>query len=110
MSVLDDLLASLTGDCAVRHVLVGAHLTAVCSSRCGLAATVVDDRPHQRAVRDAGRLHLKSARELAEYARSDDPTEASIGVAAINSLIAVDETAITAMDVMFRGMLREPTS
>ncbi len=95
MGILDDLLASLTGDCAVRHVLVGAHLTAVCSSRCGLAATVIDDRPHQRKVRDAGRLHLKSARELAEYARSDNPTEASIGVAAINSLIVVDETATT---------------
>jgi uncharacterized protein (DUF4213/DUF364 family) len=41
--------------------------------------------------RDVGRLHLKSARELAEYARSDNPLEASLGVAAINSLLDVDE-------------------
>jgi len=43
-------------------------------------------------VRDVGRLHLKSARELAEYARSDNPLEASIGIAAINSLLDVDES------------------
>jgi uncharacterized protein (DUF4213/DUF364 family) len=42
-------------------------------------------------VRDAGRLHLKRARELAEYARSYNPVEAGIGVAAINSLLEVDQ-------------------
>ena len=39
-----------------------------------------------------GHLHEKSARELAKYARSDNLLEASIGVAAINSLLAVDES------------------
>jgi uncharacterized protein (DUF4213/DUF364 family) len=39
-----------------------------------------------------GRLHLKSARELAEYARSDNLLEASLGIAAINSLLDVDES------------------
>jgi hypothetical protein len=38
-----------------------------------------------------GRLHLKSARELSDYALSDNPLEASIGVAAINSLLDVAE-------------------
>jgi uncharacterized protein (DUF4213/DUF364 family) len=37
-------------------------------------------------------LRLKTARELAEYARSDNLLEASIGVAAINSLLDVDES------------------
>jgi hypothetical protein len=41
-------------------------------------------------VRDVGRLHTKSARELAELARSDISLEASIGLAAINSLLEVD--------------------
>jgi uncharacterized protein (DUF4213/DUF364 family) len=38
-----------------------------------------------------GRLHHKSARELAEFARSDNLLEASIGLAALNSLLAMDE-------------------
>lgn len=92
MSILDDLLANLPDDVAVRSVLVGAHWTVVCSRHCGLASTVTGDRPHGHAqVRDVGRLHLKSARELAEYARSDNSLEACIGAAAINSLLDVDE-------------------
>jgi len=38
-------------------------------------------------VRDVGRLHTKSARDLAGYARSANPLEASIGMAALNSLL-----------------------
>lgn len=92
MSILDDLLATLP-DAPVRTVLVGAHWTVVCSRGCGLASTITGDKPHgHAAVRDVGRLHLKSARELAEYARSDNALEASIGVAAINSLLDVDES------------------
>jgi len=56
-----------------------------------------------RRVRDAGRLHTKRARELAEYARSEIPLEASIGLATINSLLDVDEdqaVEINAVDVL----------
>ncbi len=107
MNILDDLLASLPQDGAlVRNVLVGAHWTVVCSGtsptggrHCGLASTITGDpqdgssrKPHgHEQVRDVGRLRLKSARELAEYALSDNLLEASIGVAAINSLLEVDE-------------------
>lgn len=92
MTVLDDLLASLPeGDVRVRQVLVGAHWTVVCSRHAGLAATLMPERPHGHArVRHVGRLHERSARELAELARSEDLLEASIGVAAINSLLDVD--------------------
>jgi len=104
MSILDDLLATLPDDAAVRSVLVGAHWTVVCSRGCGLASTITGDKPHGQAqVRDVGRLHLKSARELAEYARSDNPLEAGIGLAAINSLLDVDErnaVEINAADVL----------
>jgi uncharacterized protein (DUF4213/DUF364 family) len=92
MSILDDLLVRLPDDVAVRSVLVGAHWTVVCSRYCGLASTITGDKPHgHERVRDVGRLHLKSARELAEYACSDNPLEASLGVATINSLLDVDE-------------------
>jgi uncharacterized protein (DUF4213/DUF364 family) len=93
MKIIDALIESIPENIPVRSILVGAHWTAVCSLRCGMAATLVSDGPHgQVQVRDAGCLHEKEARELAEYARSTDLLEASIGVAAINSLLNVDES------------------
>ena len=95
MSILDDLIARLPDDVIVKSVQVGAHWTAVSSRHCGLASTLIGNQPHGHAkVRDVGRLHFKSARELVEYARSDNLLEASIGVATINSLLDVDESRV----------------
>jgi uncharacterized protein (DUF4213/DUF364 family) len=105
MTIVEDLLASIETDAPVRHVLVGARCTAVCSVRCGLAATVAGPRPHEAPVRDIGRLHTKSARQLAEYALSSNTLEASIGIAAINSLVRVDAgraVQMNAFDVIVR--------
>jgi uncharacterized protein len=91
MTILDELLAGVREDAPVRSVTVGAHYTAVCSRRCGLASTLLECLPHgEEPVRDVGRLHTKSARELAEYARSANALEASIGMAALNSLLPPD--------------------
>jgi uncharacterized protein len=93
MILLDDLLDNLNVDAPVRSVLVGAHWTVICSRHCGMAATLMSDRPHGHIqVRDAGRLHHKSARQLAELARSTELLEASMGVAAINSLLEIDDS------------------
>jgi len=90
--LIDDLLDSLRGDADVRHIMVGAHLTVVCSRRCGLASTLSGGQVYGRPkVKDAGSLHRKSARELAEYARSDNSIEGAIGLAALNSLLQEDE-------------------
>jgi uncharacterized protein (DUF4213/DUF364 family) len=54
-------------------------------------------------VRNAGSLTQLSALQLAEYARSDNVLEASIGMAAINSLIDIDEAKCVkenALDVL----------
>jgi uncharacterized protein (DUF4213/DUF364 family) len=92
-TLLDDLLSGLTEDVPVRSVLVGAHWTVVCSRHCGMASTLMSTHPHgHEQVREAGHLLQKSARELAELARSDELLEASIGVAAINSMLEVDES------------------
>jgi uncharacterized protein (DUF4213/DUF364 family) len=103
-TILDDLLGTLTQDAGVRSVLVGCHWTVVCSRGCGMAATMSAEHPHGHdQVRDVGHLHEKSALELAELARSLQPLEVSIGVAAINSLIEVNEdqaTEINALDVL----------
>lgn len=93
MQVLSNLIASLKGeDYPVQEVLTGAYWTAVVSRHCGLASTFRDEgHPHKRGVKDVGSLTQKSALELAKYALSDYPLEASIGMAAINSLIKIDE-------------------
>jgi uncharacterized protein (DUF4213/DUF364 family) len=92
MNILDDLLSSLHNDAPVHKILVGVHWIVICSHHCGMAATLVDNHPHgHAAVREVGNLHTKTARELAQYALSDNLLEASIGMAAINSLLDVDE-------------------
>jgi uncharacterized protein (DUF4213/DUF364 family) len=94
MSVLEDLLASLGRDAAVREVRTCVHWTAVVSSQqCGLASSIQREQQGQghQSVRGVGTLHERSALELAQYATSDILLEASIGMAAINSLMDVDQ-------------------
>ncbi len=93
MNILDNLLDHLKIDAPIRSILVGAHWTLVCSRYGGLASTLIGTHVHgHESVRDVGHLHEKSARELAEYSRSENPLEVSIGIAAINSLLEVDES------------------
>ena len=98
MNTIDALLSSLQADAPVRQVLVGAFWTAVVLDtepvRCGLASTLRgEDHEAGPPVPDAGRLLDCSARELAERLRSPRPLEASIGMAAFNALLDVDESA-----------------
>jgi uncharacterized protein (DUF4213/DUF364 family) len=113
LKLLDDLLATLP-DGPVLEVRVGAFWTAVVvevrgRSSCGLASTLRDGHDHHHAggaaIRDAGQLTERSARELAELAHSDSLMEASIGMAAINALLPKQEDQwvdINAEDVIAR--------
>jgi hypothetical protein len=100
MNSIDALLNSLQADAPVRQVLVGAFWTAVVLDgdppRCGLASTLRaethDDGP---PVRHPGRLREHGGREMAEWLRSPRILEASIGMAAFNALLDVDESACT---------------
>jgi uncharacterized protein (DUF4213/DUF364 family) len=77
----------------------------VLSKHCGLASTFHEPHPSHRPVKHAGSLAGLSALELAQYARSDNVLEASIGMAAINSLIDIDENRCVrenALDVLAR--------
>ncbi len=79
----------------VQKIVVGLHWTLVCSQTCGLASTLTNYGPHGHyRVRDVGNLERKSAQELAQWILSENLTEASIGAAAINSLIEVDENQL----------------
>lgn len=97
MNLLDEVLSTLT-DAPLEAVWVGAHWTAVVvsrggRSRCGLASTLRGEGPHgESPVRWAGRLLEHGALELAGLVRSRQPLEASIGLAAVNALLEVDES------------------
>jgi uncharacterized protein (DUF4213/DUF364 family) len=93
MKIIDELLNSLRTGASARDIRQGQFQTAVLTRRCGLASTPHDPGPHHHrfAVAEAGRLLEKTASELASLANSDSLHEAAIGMAAMNSLIEVDE-------------------
>jgi uncharacterized protein (DUF4213/DUF364 family) len=93
MKILDDLMATLDTDATVQDIRMGLFHTAVLTRNCGLAATLPRDALKQEppSVREPGRLLKKSALELVRMAYSDSILEAAIGMAAINSLLEVNE-------------------
>ncbi|MEJ2210696.1 MAG: DUF364 domain-containing protein [Anaerolineae bacterium] len=100
METIERLLDSVQEDAAVRQILVGAFWTAVVLDtdppRCGLASTLrAETGGPWPAVREPGRLHECSGRELAGLLHSERILEASIGMAAFNALLQVDEGPLT---------------
>jgi len=93
MKILEELIASLKKDIPAREVRIGPFWTAVWSKACGLASTVMPEEHEHGAifVGDVGNLAGRSALELTCLAFSDSTLEAGIGLAAINSLVDVDE-------------------
>jgi len=107
MSIFDEILSSLPEKpIAVRKVIIGVHWTLVCSKYAGLGSTLVNCGPHGHShMREVGDLLNKSAQELAGWIKSDNLLEASVGIAAINSLLDVDEAQlveINAAEVLAR--------
>ncbi len=99
VTLLDELISSLGhSEAKVRDVRVGINCIGVLSRHLGLAHAC--PLAHGSSVRDAGRLIGKSALELAEYARSANPIEAGIGLAAINSLIEPQGERLNALDFL----------
>ncbi len=94
MRILDDLIAGLDADTPVREVRIGPFWTAVWSRFCGLASTILPGKHlHGSAlVETPGRLTTGSASDLVRLAFSNSTLEAGIGLAAVNSLLEVDET------------------
>lgn len=86
MKIISDLLETLAGcDHPVRRVMIGLHWVAVESRYVGLAHTFRP--PGKYEVADSGALVGISALALAQRALSWNPLEASLGLAALNSLI-----------------------
>lgn len=94
MQMIRDILDTLP-DGRVMDVRIGLHWIAVTAEvngvqRCGLASTLAAEHHHHRQepnVPQAGSLEMLSGRQLAEMALSCNPTQASIGIAAMNALL-----------------------
>lgn len=95
MKIIDELLATINFEAPVKEVCMGPFQTVVSTRNCGLASTPHEAGPHhlKNPVPEAGMLTMKTARELAEFSRSESLYEAAIGMAAINSLIDIDHNA-----------------
>ncbi len=101
-ALLEEILSSLSDlHFGVRDVRVCVFWSAVLSRTCGLASTV---RPpfheHEGGIRAVGRLTEMNALELARYCLSNNTLEVSIGLAALNSLIEVDEGACNEVNAL----------
>jgi uncharacterized protein (DUF4213/DUF364 family) len=100
MKSIDTLLKNLKADAPVRQIVVGAFWTAVVldtePATCGLASTLrAESGGPWPPVREPGLLLGRSGRQLAGMLRSERILEASIGMAAFNALLKVDESGLT---------------
>ena len=94
MKILDDLISTLDLDAPVKDIRQGVFHTGVWTRHCGLAATLPRDAIKQEGplVKEPGCLLDKTPGDLVQMAYSESILEAAIGMAAINSLLEVDET------------------
>jgi len=93
MKIIDELLSTINYEAPVREIRQGPFQTAVLTRYCGLASTPHEAGPHhvRKPVQEAGSLTEKNARDLAGMAKSESLYEAAIGMAAINSLLEINE-------------------
>jgi uncharacterized protein (DUF4213/DUF364 family) len=91
--ILEDLFPTLNFETKVRDVCVGVFHTGVRTRNCGLASSLPRDTLKQErpAVKEPCSLLNKSASDLAKMAYSHSILEAAIGMAAINSLLEINE-------------------
>ena len=91
-------------DTPVDDIVRGIHWTAVVSRLCGLSSTMLRDHSHDHEDTEPILLTGKTAVELARLSLSADIEKASLGLAAINSLLPVDLsrcTEVNAADIVF---------
>ena len=93
MKILDHVISILDLNAPVRDIRQGVFHTGVLSRHCGLAATLPKDALRQKPpmVKEPGHLLDSTPKELVQMAYSESILEASIGMAAVNSLLDVDE-------------------
>jgi uncharacterized protein (DUF4213/DUF364 family) len=95
MEILKSILNSLGEDAPIEEVRRGLHWNAVISKQCGLSSTLSQDASccsgeEQDLPAPKSSFTEMTALELAQFSLSTDITKASLGIAAINSLVDVE--------------------
>lgn len=95
MSIIQHIIDSIKDDAPVREVRICIHATLVESLRVGVCGHSRADQAYevihrQDVVANHGKLTNFSAQDLSRYALSKLPIEASVGIAAINSILDAD--------------------
>jgi len=95
VKILDHVISTLDLNISVRDIRQGVFHTGVLSRHCGLAATLPKDAFRQKPpmVKEPGHLLDRTPEELVRMAYSESILEASIGMAAVNSLLDIDENS-----------------
>ncbi len=93
MEILRAIIDDIRADAPVREIRRGIHWTAVVSRQCGLSSTMIREHCCDDGENDfQSSLSKFTALEIARYALSDDISKASLGLAAINSLMEIDQS------------------
>ena len=102
MKLIDDLISAVSENNApVKDVRVGVSWTGVLGKHCGLAKTYGIPVPHGNYTRNLGRLTKETTLDLAEYIKSWNLIEASIGLASINSMVTPKgRVNVNALDII----------
>jgi len=95
MKILHDILNSLAEDAPIEEVRRGLHWNAVVSKTCGLSSSLSQDAfccnlEEEDLPAPKNSFTEMSVMDVAKFSLSDNITRASLGIAAINSLIKVD--------------------
>jgi len=86
--ILEEILKNINYNYPLKEVKIGLHWTAVVSKYCGLASTMIKEYCNDDEII----VDDKTIEEIAQWALSENITKASVGLAAINSLIDVDKS------------------
>ena len=103
--LIDDLItAHKNGNEQAKDVRIGLSWAAVFGKYCGLAKTYGSPAQRTACVKNTDRFRGKDTAEIAEYAQSWDLAEASIGCAAIQSMVKprLDGIEINASNIILK--------
>lgn len=100
MEILRSILENIKEDVPVEDVRRGLNWTAVVSRRVGLASSMAEGAgcSHAKGESREGTFTEMTALEVARYCLDTSTTKASLGLAAINSLIDINPERYAAVD------------
>jgi len=88
---MQNILTNIKGDAVIGEIVRGLYWTALVSRFCGLSSTMFRDCDHNHSDNsDVFPIRGVSAIDLAQWSLSPDIGKASLGLAAINSLVRAD--------------------